>query len=698
EKMDENGLIPIVLAKCKTDYLTNNGISGIATAIYDLRNKITLKYPNLSPFAFVSSYERLLISYYQSTWLFVLFIPIIIGGYLQSIIISDIILKERKKDLLLLRDRGAQIPQILSLLIIEFSILSIIAILISLGLSFLLASVIPLVASGTYSVSYYSFILSTMSFPTVGFFLSSLGTIIVISLFVFLKNKHELNQFITERERFRRKKLLTVVMVIVPIVIFTGLLISILVLIIPYLKEISITYNYNLEQIKTSSIILALLLVLFFIFIVLFTFGFSKILGRFKSIYKLIFPKNYFFLLHNFKKINNNSSVLLILTILFSSSVIYSNLLVSSLNENESETEYYNNGSDLRIETIDSRYQYYNNISNIEGVREAIPIFKLSGLLGYSSVTLYGVNPLRYSRLGRWDKSSFNENLIPDNMKEYNITQWFQRLETQKYGIFISDALAEKHGYSIGSHIRIRNIENPSSYSEFTFIVVGIIHSAPGLGLASGKNFGLGQYNDEFVIIHEHRMVLDFQLKNVNLFFANSEKNASINKISSEIYQFNNVSKINPKLISEGETAEYIQKYVPKIQLFINVEYTLMAIIGLVLIFTFNNFILMNRRSTNAILFAFGNSFKNFLKSLMAEYSVIIITTLIFSILFGFLLTTLILTVNAPFLKSMIIIPLALKSNVKGTILIPIIITLVILTSLLPLITSTKKAKLVNYL
>ena len=64
----------------------------------------------------------------------------------------------------------------------------------------------------------------------------------------------------------------------------------------------------------------------------------------------------------------------------------------------------------------------------------------------------------------------------------------------------------------------VYNIASGILYRSFT--VVGVINSAPGLGLADGQNIEMLQPNEGFILINADYMVEELSITNCQLFLA----------------------------------------------------------------------------------------------------------------------------------------------------------------------------------
>ncbi|MHA1211265.1 MAG: FtsX-like permease family protein, partial [Candidatus Heimdallarchaeota archaeon] len=451
------------------------------------------------------------------------------------------------------------------------------------------------------------------------------------------------------------------------------------------------TAGFTTEQVRNSSYIIMLLLLVSFCLLLLLSIGLISLLGKSKKIFVKVFPKIGFVFKHNFVQQKSYLGILLFVILSFSFTTVFSLSLSSSTTQNEVDNAYYNNGADLRVQTLPVDYQFRSFLTAHEQIQAACPVFKLGGRVSTNQITIYGINPTVYGNIGRWDSSSFSKKDLPKEYRTWTSNELVGRLAEQPLGIIISDGLARKFGYEFDEIIRIDNIRTPIGVGSSQFIVVGIIHSAPGLGLASQASQFLDQPNDDFVLINEIRMISDYYVTEVDLFFAKPKEDTQINRISQDIQNMDYVLDVNPSYSLEGPSYEYIRRYFPNIQFFLNVNTIIVCIMGLLLISNFVNFIQILRERFFGILFSQGLSAANYLKLILVELGLLMVLGLVFGLSFGLLVVFLTFIFIPPLLKEPTIIPLAISFNPVILITLFAAIIFTAFVSLLP--TIRKKSK-----
>ncbi len=697
ELMEDNGLIPFVVAKINSDFLMDDGVDEIIPKLDNIQSRLVTSFTNIFPTILEVPFNSLSQEYARSKMVFVIMLPVIVLGLMQAALTSTKVLERRKKQISIFIVRGGQKRQIFTFFMLEFIILTIIAIAFSIMCSYLLAPIFPSFTQSSFSSSKYLFYLTRLQIPIIPLILSSVAIIALSSIFILnnvnrLYSENKLSEGSIEYRKKFEKNVPLILLGIIAVAVITILI----VLIIPFKQEISDIYYFSIQQTKVAAFILALLLTLQMIIIILASVSSFKILGLLSKLYARIFKRNSFFLTHNFRRTKHKSNALFFIIIMLSSSTFFSIIILTTLQNNEKASDFYNNGSDIRVETIKTSADFNENITNIDGVEETIPIYQITGQYGYDYLTIYGINPEKYSRIGRWDESSFRNDLAPIGKSNYTVTQWLLELENQKYGVFISDGLAKKYGLSIGEIINIYQIRTETSIGDDTFIILGIIHSAPGLGLASGKNIVMSQLSEEYIIISDWKMQQDYEVTTVRLFFAKTMGNCSLNQIEEEIALLDPVVEINHPS-SEVAVTEFINKFIPKLSFFILAQLTFLCILGTLTIITNTNFILYQRKQNFVIMLTLGKTFGSLIKLIILELVILIICGLIIGLLIGLPFAYLTILLAQPFLANYIIIPFKMAFNPLWMTISTIIIIGVVLVSTIPFLSRFRKQKLVEF-
>ncbi|RLI70344.1 hypothetical protein DRO91_06830 [Candidatus Heimdallarchaeota archaeon] len=671
-EMEVNGIEPNIFIKMNTEKMKEEGINQILNKLIDLANRLKIAFQSSQYILLDSPIEDLLQSYTLSQYAITFLVPVIVFSLLLTFYTINIIIESRKEQILTLKDRGAQNSQIIIMLLVEFLLLTLLGIVFAIAFSFILAPIIPSLASGTFSKTVFVKFLINIKFPFSLTFYSILGAFFLPTIFVIFKLESIFTMQLEERivkksQQFQKKVFIGILSALT--LIFTSLLIFNT---IQLSRELEDVFTFSLTQAQKSMRGFLLVLTLLFLVTIIITLIVEKLLGKTKGIMKRLFKHNYFIISNNLKYSKHRFSKLLGIFILLSSLNVFSLNIYYSLNKNDQLIANYNNGSDLRIQTSYTDISYENNLSAIEGVNETMGVLSAEGKLIYNSATVYGIDPLVYARIGRWEYQT---------IKQKEITAMFLKLNETANGAIVSDFVARRLNLMEGSQITITGLPN-SSYVE-SFIIKGVIHSAPGLGLAYGRNVGLNQPNDEFLLINARTMIEKYNVRDTNLFFASLKNDASLATVIATIAEEPEVIAINPVVINQQFVGNFIVKYVPPVKAFLLFQIFFMNLLGISIIATTTNFLVKQREIINATLKTLGNANRKLVQQILGEMFTVELTAFFLGLILGAPLSFLSILINKASFLMHEILPLRFTFNFLG--IFGFLIVLLVATILAPL-------------
>lgn len=667
--MKQNGLQPEMLVKCDIDELKEDGIEQILSKIQDLASRLKIAYQSSQSLILDSPTKELEQSYNVSKTALIFAVPVIVISIILSLFTTNIVIEKRKKQIDTYKERGGEKWQIFGILLLEFLILAIIGFIISIASSFIIAALIPAFASGSFTWVAFTEFISSVIFPFSMLFYICLSTLLITFTFAIIKFNNifdnELEDY-QKRNRARIQKIAT-------IIVISAALVSIITLLITFgilsFIDINEEFNFTIEETQQNMLVFLLIILLVLLCSFIASIGIRTMLGKIKRVYDKLFRNNAFFIANTFKNSNSKiSSILLVVIILASVNVFYLNLYTTNA-RNNSDEQYYNNGADFRIHTSFVDADFSDALNNITGIDDVMPVFSAEGKLIYNSVTVYGIDPIKYLNIGRWEIATAQNGDVETALRTLNNTQ---------DGAVVSDVLAEKLNLTIGSVIPVTGMPN-RSYIEI-FNVSGIIHSAPGLGLAYGLNVEIGQSSQEYILINERKMQIDYAVSDTNLFFAKQAEDTKFDDVFKELLTLTDILAINPEVINEQFIGQYINLYIPKVNAFLVSQIILINIVAIIIIVSNLEFLLSQRKQYNAILNTIGNSNKNLLTLLLNELYIVNFVAIIAGLIIGIPFTVLSMGINRPIFTSHNILPYFFTFDYIG---IPIfIITLLLISSL----------------
>lgn len=673
-QMRANGIQPAIMVKTEIEELKRNGIGEILNILEDLTDRLKIAYQSSQYIILDTPTIELQQSYSLSQTAIVFMVPVIASSVILTLFTTNIVIEKRKGQLYTIKDRGGQNWQIIGLVLLEFLILTFIGILLSIAASFVIASSIPAIASGSFSGAVFREFITKVKFPFTLTLYTTVSVLLISSLFVLVKLGMILRNNVEEKQKQTRERIqkLGIIITVGGLLAFT--LIYLIYNTIQNHMDIVDVYNFDIYQSQQNMMIFLSIILLIILLAIVATLLSNNILGKLKWLYDRFFLKKSFFVTNSLRNSQNKLTTILIILIIILCFNVFTLNIYATIRANEQAEQYYQNGADLRIHTSYVESSYKSNITAIEGIGEIMPVLRTDGKLIYNRVTVYGIDPIIYSRIGRWDSVYTNRDIINNMLHNLNQTD---------NGAIISDFVSERLNLTIGSNFTIADLPFASAYESFE--VKGIIHSAPGLGLAYGINIELNQPNQEFLLVNERTLRENHSITDTNLFFAKLKPDADENSVIDELSNLENVISINPKVVNEYFVGKYIRNYIPDVKTFLLIQIILMNAVGLVIIGNNIEFILKQRDQSNAILNSIGNSTKSLIQIIFAEILVIEITAIIIAFVIGLPLSVFSVKFNRPIFTNHNILDYTFKMDVIG---IPIFIITILAISLLVTIPS----------
>ncbi|MBK5113742.1 MAG: ABC transporter permease [Candidatus Heimdallarchaeota archaeon] len=668
-QMRANGIEPAIMVKTKIDELKKNGIGEILNILEDLADRLKITYQSSQFVILDTPTLDLQQSYSLAQTAIVFMVPVIAASVILTLFTTNIVIEKRKEQLYTIKDRGGQNWQIIGLILLEFLILTLVGIILSIVCSFVIASLIPSIASGSFSGAVFREFITKVEFPYTLTLYITVSVLVVSSLFVLLKLRLVLQNNLEDKQRQTRERIQKLATIIIVGGLFILTLIFLIYNTIQNHKNTSDIFNFTIYQTQQSMMIFLSLILLILLLAIVATLFSNNILGKLKWLYDRFFLNKSFFISNSLKSSKNKLSTILIILIIISCFNVFTLNIYSTIRANEQAEYYYKNGADLRIHTSYVESSYTTNISSIDGIGEIMPVLKTEGKLIYNRVTVYGIDPIIYSRIGRWNSVYTSPDEVTNMMRSLNQTD---------NGVIISDYVSNRLNLTLGSTFTIADLPYGNAYESFE--VRGVIHSAPGLGLAYGINIELNQPNQEFLLINERTLRNNYLVTDTNLFFAKLKPDAEIESVIEDTLNLENVINVNPEIVNEQFVGKYINNYIPDVKTFLLIQIMLMNIVGFIIIGTNIEFILKQRDQSNAILNSIGNSNKNLIQTVFAELMVVEITSIIIAFIVALPLSVYSIYFNRPIFTNHNILPYIFKFDVIG---IPIFIIAMLAISLL---------------
>ena len=291
-------------------------------------------------------------------------------------------------------------------------------------------------------------------------------------------------------------------------------------------------------------------------------------------------------------------------------------------------------GSDLRIECTDREFTFNNTFAQIEGVEKVTPVLRTWARIPGQEITIEALYPDIYSEIGNFDESSF-----PDE----DPATVLSALAAVPNGIILSEYHATFLNKSVGDSITLE-MTGVGETQLVPFIVVGVVHSAPGFGYAAvaeippsdlGAGFGYQAGYSGFAITNLNFTAETIDRATTDLFLASLAEGTNQTQLAYDLWSLPGVYPTTPETFDLK--ARSLQT-----ALFLNTVEGLFSI-GFVMSLTLSVFalsislgsVVRERRKEYAVMRAIGGSKRQIVSMVFSEFTGVVIASLILSLLLG---------------------------------------------------------------
>ncbi|MCK5264117.1 MAG: ABC transporter permease, partial [Candidatus Thorarchaeota archaeon] len=203
-------------------------------------------------------------------------------------------------------------------------------------------------------------------------------------------------------------------------------------------------------------------------------------------------------------------------------------------------------GSDLRIECTDREFTFNNTFAQIEGVEKVTPVLRTWARIPGQEITIEALYPDIYSEIGNFDESSF-----PDE----DPATVLSALAAVPNGIILSEYHATFLNKSVGDSITLE-MTGVGETQLVPFIVVGVVHSAPGFGYAAvaeippsdlGAGFGYQAGYSGFAITNLNFTAETIDRATTDLFLASLAEGTNQTQLAYDLWSLPGVYPTTPE-------------------------------------------------------------------------------------------------------------------------------------------------------
>ena len=288
----------------------------------------------------------------------------------------------------------------------------------------------------------------------------------------------------------------------------------------------------------------------------------------------------------------------------------------------------------VRIEGDDTPFNFTSVIYQIPGVVHVTPALEVEALVSDQYFFLEGVDALEYSKIGRFQPTSFGE----------DAGLALERMHEVENGVILSEYLGRLWNKTIGDLVNISYMQEVGYSGVGTFNITGFMQSAPGFGAAStvgmsvntlSHSFGFQVARGGFALVNLEylRSISGYEFS--KFFLVDLFDVADIEQILSLIEEQVDATIYSPHTASVAELSLEARLFLQGLTGLISVEIVVSLGMALFAILTLLGSTVQERAGEYAILRAVGATERQIMSLVFDEFSGIVIAATVLSFLLG---------------------------------------------------------------
>ncbi|MGQ4912437.1 MAG: ABC transporter permease [Candidatus Thorarchaeota archaeon] len=625
--LSPNGFFqPTTLVRLSAAGVTSQGPDHVASEIFDLIVGADAEYNiTWSGADKVWEMQGAVNTYVSTLNLSTLALPVILLALFFSVFAADTFMAPRKLEIGIMRSKGASQSQVSSVFLWETAIIAVLSIVLGAILSALFA---PLIASSigfmVFDIETYLFYLSmTVITPSTMIRAVSL-TVLPSMLFIIYQARKaaqtEIGLTLMEvtEEHMEQKEshafttvLSAMLLVLVLVMIYVmpnNPLLFLMELLMATAAWFFISYNGS----RVSRVGLA---------------------NVYKRMSFLLGQKNVISAGYLKMRKGRIIPLMVVLTLTISSTIAFA-VQSESLRVDLNREVAYSIGSDLRIDCTARDFAFNDTLGTYDGIEEVVPVLPTWARIGSDTITIEGLYPDQYARIGHFDQSSFPDEEPADILSA---------LTEVPNGIILSEFHAEFWNTTVGQTITLE-MSGVGTTQFVDFVVVGIVHSAPGFGYAAvadipytpmGAGFGFQAPYGGFALAN-----LDFIASTINeaqttLFLADLSDDVNQTRLFDELIQLPGVYPTTPDHFDLKARSLMTALFLSTVQGLFSIGFAMSLILSVFALTISLSSVVRERRKEYAVMRAIGGSKKQVVSMVFTEFSGVVFAALALSIVLG---------------------------------------------------------------
>lgn len=618
---------PLLFVRASSNALLDSGTAEVTENLLSMKNQFEEQYPGIriDGFREISVLESSIEAYMESQILSVAVFPVLIMSLMLTVFASDDSVSRRKGEISALRSKGASFNQIFSTFMWESIFLMLLGFATGVVTSILMAS---LVSSSTnlfvFEPVQYTHFFENLYVPPISLIIAAAISFYLPGTYLFHVARQvdvtEIGQSTAGFEEESGKEPKSWSYGIVLSIVLLGL-----VLIPTFVKPIG--------TLALTGILIATILL--FVTSYIGSRAMRLVTAKISERSGFLLGEKRVYLTQSLRRRKGRFVPLLLILTLTLSTTTMMVIQASSFQTTVNNELNYSIGADLRVECDSKPFSFNETLLSYSGVTRSTPVLQLRAQVGENAFFLEGIDAIEYMEIGHFTPESFQSG-SPETV--------LTSLSETRKGVIIGSYYASLWDKSIGDEISTY-IETPNDTILSSLEIVGIMKSAPGLGLASthgdtqpslaahfGFQAGLGGF--AFVNIDYLSSITD--VKTCDLFFADTTSDIELNPIIANLSQEKNTRAYSVSTFDIEIESYQTWLFLSGIQGLTTITSLLCAAMGISAIILFLGSAVSDRKEEYAIFRALGATKRQVVEMVFGEFSGSVAAAISISLLLGF--------------------------------------------------------------
>lgn len=617
---------PALLIRAAEGPLLQAGAANIADNLIAFKSQFEEQFAtySISGLTDIWQLEAEINTYLQSQVLTVVAFPVIIMSMMLTVYTSETSISRRKGEISALRAKGASFNQVFATFMWESLVLSMIGLAVGLIVSFFFA---PLVGSTTalftFSPQLYAKYLAKLSVPILSIVIAAVIAMYLPAAYLLHVARRvdvsEVGQPMAEAAEEGAET-----GSIWRYGIGLGAVLSILMA-MPIL--LSPTGFFAVGEILVATLLL-------FAASYLGSRTMRYVTARLSGSTNFLLGEKALYLSQSLRKRKGQFIPLLIILTLTLTTTTMMLIQTSSFEATMHNELQYSIGADMRIQCDPKPFSFNETLLQYPGVVDAMPVVETWAQVSSSRFNLEGVDAMKYADIGKFSDASFVGN---------NSDAALSALAAVPNGIIISDYSARLWNKTVGDTLFVY-VGALNETRIVGFVVVGLVNSAPGFGVASTQDlaaasfasqFGFQAGEGGFAIAN-----LDFvshitSIRDSELFFVKTACYTDMSAVISHLDSEKNTYVYTVDTFDINNQSSPIRLFLSGIQGLTSISFILCAAMGLMAIALFLGSAVLERKSEYALFRALGGTQRQVISMVFGEFAGSVIAAISISVILG---------------------------------------------------------------